>query len=359
MWWPANEPWPPAGLAEMRRRRRTRFLVRPLLFLVVLLLLGAVGAGAFAGRWSGPIPVPLVAIGVWICMFVMSGVALRRVGGPVGDIVDAAHRVADGDYTARIVPGGPRFVRAVAGAFNTMAGRLEAQDRQRRELMADIAHELRTPIAVIQGRLEGLLDGVYARDDDHLAGVLEETRVLARLVEDLRTLANAESGILTLQKEPTDVSMLIRDVVSAFSADPADKGVTLRLGLPADLPVLTIDPLRIREVLVNLLSNALRFTPAGGAVTIDARADGTAVTVAVGDTGTGIAAEDLPKIFERFYKGKASRGSGLGLTIARNLVVAHGGSIRAESEPGAGATLTFTLPLDVYSRDGPERLHSS
>jgi len=152
----------------------------------------------------------------------------------------------------------------VAGAFNTMAGRLQAQDRQRRELMADIAHELRTPLAVIQGRLEGLLDGVYARDEEHLAGVLEETRVLARLVEDLRTLANAETGVLTLQKEPTDLSMLIRDVVNSFSSETAGRDIGVQVHLPADLPLLTIDPLRIREVLINLLSNALRFTPPGG-----------------------------------------------------------------------------------------------
>jgi two-component system OmpR family sensor kinase/two-component system sensor histidine kinase BaeS len=289
---------------------------------------------------------PIAAIAVWICLFVMSGVALRRVGGPVGNIVGAAHRLADGDYSTRIVPAGPRFVRAVAGAFNTMADRLEAQDRQRRELMADIAHELRTPLTVIQGRLEGLLDGVYARDEEHLAQVLDETRVLARLVEDLRTLANAETGILTLQKEPTDVSMLIRDAVNAFSGETAGKGVAVRVAVPADLPMVSIDPLRIREVLINLLSNALRFTPPGGVVSIDARSVNGAITVTVKDTGPGIAAEDLPKIFERFYKGRSSRGSGLGLTIARKLVVAHGGSIRAESEAGAGAAVMFTLPRE-------------
>jgi len=345
MWWPANEPWPPAG----RARRRARFLRRAILLVAAVLLVTAIGSGVLtafaAGRWGGPGHLPIVAIAVWICMFVMSSVALRRVGGPVGDIVDAAHRVADGDYSARIVPGGPRFVRAVAGAFNTMAGRLQAQDRQRRELMADIAHELRTPLAVIQGRLEGLLDGVYARDEEHLAGVLEETRVLARLVEDLRTLANAETGVLTLQKEPTDLSMLIRDVVNTFSGETSGRGIGVQVHLPADLPLLTIDPLRVREVLVNLLSNALRFTPPGGVVSIDGRLDDGAVAVAVRDSGPGIAPEDLPKIFDRFYKGKASRGSGLGLTIARNLVTAHGGSIRAESAPNAGTTLRFTLPI--------------
>jgi signal transduction histidine kinase len=233
----------------------------------------------------------------------------------------------------------------VGGAFNSMAARLGLQDRQRRHLMADIAHELRTPLSVIQGRLEGLLDGVYPRDDARLNEVLEETRILARLVEDLRTLANAESGMLALQREPTDAAILIQDVVSSLSPEADRRRVSLRVDVPSDLPLLSIDPLRIREVLANLLSNALPHTPAGGVVSITARVVDQRLVVTVADTGSGIATEDLPRIFDRFYKGVQSRGSGLGLTIARNLVTAHGGEISAESRPGQGTTITFTLPL--------------
>ena len=283
--------------------------------------------------------VPALAWMFFIFVFVLG---VRRFGSPVGDIVDASERVADGDFTTRIDPRGPRFVRTVGSAFNTMTERLEAQDKQRRDLMADIAHELRTPLTVIQGRLEGLLDGVYPRDDERLSGVLEETRVLARLVEDLRTLANAEAGILTLQREPTELPPLIRDVVRSLSGSA---GADVRVDAPAGLPVLDVDPVRVREVIANLLVNALRYTPAGGRVTISAGRQDDRIAVRVSDTGAGIAPEDLPKIFDRFYKGRASRGSGLGLTIARNLVVAHGGTIRAESEPDRGTTITFDLPI--------------
>jgi two-component system OmpR family sensor kinase/two-component system sensor histidine kinase BaeS len=346
-WWPANEPWPPARSTHAWRRRRARLFRGALFFVLPMFVMIALGASAlFAGLArllgvsspAGSVG-PIVAAALFFLFFVFG---FRRLGSPVTDIVDAAQRVAGGDFTTRIDPRGPRFVRTVGSAFNTMTERLEAHDRQRRELMADIAHELRTPLTVIQGRLEGLLDGVYPRDDERLAGVLEETRVLARLVEDLRTLSNAETGILTLQREPTELGPLIQDVVHSLSGD---SGAGVRVDASAELPVLNIDPVRVREVIENLLSNALRYTPGGGTVTISAHRRDDRVTVAVSDTGAGISAEDLPKIFDRFYKGRASRGSGLGLTIARNLVVAHGGTIRAESTPGRGTTITFDLPL--------------
>jgi signal transduction histidine kinase len=211
--------------------------------------------------------------------------------------------------------------------------------------MAEVAHELRTPLAVVQGRLEGLLDGIYARDDARLGEILEETRVLARLVGDLRTLANAESGTLTLQKEPTDIVMLAQDVVKAFSQEAESGNVSVHLNTSPDLPLIDIDSVRIREVLANLLSNALRHTPAGGTITIKAEVSNQRLLVSVADSGSGIPAEELSKIFDRFYKGAASRGSGLGLTIARNLVLLHKGEIWAESRQGEGATLTVALPV--------------
>jgi two-component system OmpR family sensor kinase/two-component system sensor histidine kinase BaeS len=270
---------------------------------------------------------------------------MRRLAIPLGDLVEAANRVADGDFTARITTEhGPGSLRRVAKAFNTMTSRLAAQDQQRRNLMADIAHELRTPLSVVQGRLEGLVDGVYPRDDTTIGEVVEETKLLARLVDDLQTLANAEAGTLTLRKEPTDPAVLIQEVVRSFAGDAQSKQVSIRTDFPSDLPIITIDPLRIREVLVNLISNAVRHTPQAGNILITARMDDGRMAVSVTDSGPGIPPDDLPKIFDRFYRGATSRGSGLGLTIARNLVHGHGGEIRAENIPGNGATLTFTIP---------------
>jgi signal transduction histidine kinase len=269
---------------------------------------------------------------------------MRRVGSPIGDIVEAADRVSAGDFSVRVAERGPPPLRSIARAFNKMTDRLQAQDRQRRHLMADIAHELRTPLTVVQGRLEGLLDGVYPRDDAHVSEALADTRILARLIDDLRTLAHSESGALSLQRETTDLVVLIHDVARSLEAEANAAGVTIRVGESMNLPLVDIDPLRIREVIANLVTNALHHTPPGGVVSIDGEAESDRVVMTVADTGTGVAAEDLPKIFDRFYKGTGSRGSGLGLTIARNLVVAHGGEIRADSEPGRGTTITFTLP---------------
>jgi signal transduction histidine kinase len=223
-----------------------------------------------------------------------------------------------------------RAIRRVAGAF-------AEQDRLRRQLMADVAHELRTPLAILQGRIEGLLDGVYPRDEPHLAELLDETRHLARLVEDLGTLAHAEAGALELRKEPVDLGDLVRDVAAAL---PRPIVVTV----PAELPTLEADPVRLRQVLLNLLANALRHTPEEGVITVQVQSQPHQMLIHVRDTGAGIAPEDLPRLFERFQKGSDSRGSGLGLPIARKLVLAHGGDIGIESVPGQGTVVTVSLP---------------
>lgn len=223
-----------------------------------------------------------------------------------------------------------RILRPVAGAF-------AEQDRLRRQLMADVAHELRTPLAILQGRIEGLLDGVYPRDETHLAELLEETRHLARLVEDLGTLAHAEAGALELRKETVDLSDLIHDVAAALPRP-------IVVEVPADLPTLEVDPVRIRQVLLNLLANALRHTPVEGVISVEVQAQPQRMVIRVRDSGSGIAPEDLPHLFERFQKGCDSRGSGLGLPIARKLVLAHGGDIGIESTPGHGTEVTVSLP---------------
>jgi signal transduction histidine kinase len=269
---------------------------------------------------------------------------IRRVAMPLSDVVTAAGRVASGDYAVRVAEHGPPSLRSVARAFNNMTAQLHAQDQQRRHLMADIAHELRTPLTVVQGQLEGLIDGVYPRDVARLNEVLDHTRLLARLVEDLRTLAHAESGTLGLKKEPTDLSVLIHDAVGAFASDEAASNVVIRVEDRDELPLVDVDPVRIREVLMNLLSNALGHSKPGGSIIVRTEALDEAIVVSVADTGAGIPPEALPRIFDRFYKGASSHGSGLGLTIARNLVVSHGGDISAESRVGEGTTVTFMLP---------------
>lgn len=271
--------------------------------------------------------------------------AVRRVASPIGELLEAAGRVAEGDYSARVAERGPREVRSLARAFNSMTARLQQHDAQRRSLLADVTHELRTPLTVVQGNLEGLLDGVYPRDDAHLEMILEETRVLSRLIDDLRTLALADSGALKLQKEPTDLAVLASEAVAAFRAQADAAGVALSVDAGANVPLLEIDPARMREVLANLIVNALQYTPRGGKVRVACSTGGDGrVTLSVGDTGSGISPDDLPHIFDRFYKTRDSRGSGLGLAIAKNLVEAHGGEIRAESEVGRGTTMRVVLP---------------
>src|SRR6185436_10951274 len=301
-WWPVNEPWPPQ---RRWHRGQGRFVRRMAVLFVGVLFLSAVGAATLVSKIAGGygtsaapmVILPLAGLAVTFGLIAVLVAAMRRFALPLGDIVEAANRVAEGDYSARVTQQGAPSLRIVGGAFNTMASRLEAQARQRRELMADIAHELRTPLSVIQGRLEGLLDGVYPRDDQTIGQVIEETRLLARLVDDLRTLANAESGTVHLQKEPTDLSVLVQDVVRSLSAEARDKAVSLGFDAPAELPLVDVDPLRIREVVTNLLSNALNHTPTGGTISIAAVALNDKVVVSVTDSGPGIAPEELPKIF--------------------------------------------------------------
>jgi len=338
----------------MHRAMRGRFFWR---IGAMLMLLGLFGCGAFAALvWllanlSGNPNLPTNILGIFLLVFLfagflISGRSLRRTLAPIGDVMEAAGRVAEGDYSTRVTERGPRQVRALARAFNAMSARLQQHDEMRRDLLADVTHELRTPLTIIQGNLEGLLDNVYPRDDAHIAPILQETRVLSRLIDDLRTLALAESGALKLQKERVDLAALIAETAASFRV-PADvAGVELVLE-PGSEIILELDPARIHEVLDNLIANALRYTPRGGRISMRCVADSgqNRVEVRVSDTGSGIPSEDLPRVFERWQKSRDSRGTGLGLAIAKNLVSLHGGEIFAESEIGKGTTIRFTLPL--------------
>jgi signal transduction histidine kinase len=302
-------------------------------------LLGERGAPARPLAWAAAL------LAAMLLLTLLAGV--RRLALPLGELIEAAGRVEAGDYSVRLNTRGPRELRLLGRAFNDMAERLERNEAQRRDLLADVTHELRTPVAVIQGNLEGVLDGIYPANAEHLGPVLEEVRQLSHLIDDLRTLSLSESGALELHREPTDLAVLAGEVAASFRPQAEALKLELAVEAPVDLPLADVDPIRIREVLVNLVANALRHTPGGGRVTVDARLepDRRRLKLTVEDSGAGIPAEQLPHIFDRFYKSKDSSGSGLGLTIARHLVEAHGGEIGAESAPGGGTTLRFTLPL--------------
>jgi len=283
------------------------------------------------------------------------GLALSRgMSRPLSNLTAATRTVSTGDLSARVPTRYLGEMGELAAAFNQMAEGMARADELRRNLTADVAHELRTPLSVIRGKLEGMLDGVYPATAEHLEPVLEETELLTHLVEDLRLLALAEAGQLTLEKRPMDVGDLLRDAQVNFGPQADDRGVTLALDLPPELPQAMADCRRIAQVLGNLLTNALRHTPEGGCVTMSAAVAsplvGDMVKVTVVDTGAGISSQDLPYIFERFWRGDKSRsraggGTGLGLAIAKQLVEAHGGTIGVESAPGEGARFWFTLPV--------------
>ena len=318
--------------------------------LIFLFVAGSlVTASAFVVSQLGPLPGFLV-LGLVVAALVTMGRTLRSTGRTLDELVEATRQVEAGDYTVRVGPRrrGLRAVRQLAGGFDTMAARLETDERQRRTLLAEISHELRTPLTVVQGNLEAIMDGIYPPDPTHLGLILEETRVLARLIDDLRTLALSEAGTLALHLEPTDPDLLVAEVVRSFEPVAAAAGVELGASIDGDLPIIEIDPVRIREVLSNLVANALRHTPPGGRVTVIGGVDpGAWVRLEVRDTGRGIDPELLPHVFDRFVKDDASSGSGLGLAIARQLVVAHDGDIDAESRLGQGTTIRFRLPLTV------------
>ncbi|MEO8287022.1 MAG: ATP-binding protein [Chloroflexota bacterium] len=287
------------------------------------------------------------------------------ISAPLGKLAQAAKAIGAGKLDQRVAVG-PKVlvsdeISDVASAFNGMSGNLQNAEQLRRNMVADIAHELRTPLAVIQGNLQAMLDGVYPLSKEEVATIHGETLVLGRLVNDLRDLAQAEAGNLNLALQPLDVVALIETVVAGLKEQAEGKGVRLHLDRSFEVahvpvPLTVADPDRVRQVLHNLLSNAIRHTPAGGEVLLRVRAGAVApgvpasIEVSVADTGQGIEPDDLSHVFDRFWRSDRSRareqgGSGLGLTIARRLVEAQGGQIGVESRPGEGSRFWFTLPV--------------
>lgn len=285
----------------------------------------------------------------------------RALAAPLAHLTAAARSVAAGDLSQRVPEQGPEEVAELGRAFNHMTEALARAEELRRNLVADVAHELRTPLTVIQGNLRAILDGVYPLEAGEIATIYDETRLLSRLVDDLRELAQAEAGQLPLEQRPVDMAELVQTALSGFAPVANEQQVTLTAEIAPNLPMAHADPDRISQVLRNLLSNALRHTSSGGQVTVTAQAGPEGfITLRVRDTGSGIAPEDLPHVFERFWRADRSRarrtgGTGLGLAIARHLIEAHGGKIGVESRLGQGATFWFTLPIAEGERAGEKK----
>jgi len=282
-----------------------------------------------------------IAAGAWLS---------RRMTAPLDDLAVGAGQVGAGDLTVRVTPKGSDEMVALADAFNRMAADLEQAEQLRQHMLADVAHELRTPLTVLQGSLRAILDDVYPLDKAEIASLYDQTRHLHRLVNDLHELAQAEAGQLPLTLRAVDVAGLVQDVVELFAPLAEAQNVTLTGAQPGRPLLVQADRARLMQVLQNLLTNALRHTPAGGAITVTARTAGRQVEIAVQDSGEGISAAHLAHVFDRFYRTDAARdrdagGAGLGLAIVRALVETHGGAVRvASAGPGQGSTFTLALP---------------
>lgn len=293
----------------------------------------------------------LLAAGVaGLAAVLLTLVLSRRILKPVEALTAAARRMEKGDLSQRVEVQSADEIGELAQAFNSMADGLTRLEQLRRNMVTDVAHELRTPLSNIRGYLEALRDGVIEPNAEVIESLYEEAMLLSRLVDDLRELALAEAGQLRLERHPVAPADVVDRAVEAARAQASARGIALRADLPADLPLISVDPQRIGQVLGNLLSNALTHTPSGGEITVAARARASEVEISVRDTGEGIPPEHLPYIFERFYRADRSRsratgGTGLGLSIAKQLVEAHGGRISVASQLGKGTTFTFTLPV--------------
>jgi len=302
---------------------------------------------AFLGRVNRAL---LIAAGGAAVMALLLGVLLARtLTRPLREMTAAARSLARGDLGEQVEVRSQDEVGELARAFNQMSRDLAQAASRRRQLTADIAHDLRTPISIIQGHAEALRDGVLPPTPETFALIHEETMRLNRMVEDLRTLSRAEAGELSLVRRPVAVGALLEQLAAGRRPAAGEKGIELRLEGESGLPEVEVDADRMAQALNNLVDNALRHTPAGGTVTLAGGRAEDGVWLQVRDSGPGIAAEDLPHVFERFYRGDRARqrhdgGSGLGLAIARSIVEAHGGRIRAESPAGAGAVFTIELP---------------
>jgi two-component system OmpR family sensor kinase/two-component system sensor histidine kinase BaeS len=315
----------------------------------------SIGAGAQTGLLTR------LNRAAWVAALLAGAMALilawlvsLRLLRPVSELTRAARQLAQGDLAQRVVLRGKDELASLGRAFNHMAASLQQSEESRRAMTADIAHELRTPLAVQRAHLEALQDGIYPMSSENLTPILEQNQLLTRLVEDLRTLALADAGQLPVEKVPTDLVALVKRVTERFLPQAVSKSIHLELDIhPIPLPpfaLFALDPARIEQLLGNLLVNALRYTPEGGKIILRLLFSPSAAQITVRDTGPGIAQEDLQRVFERFYRADRSRsraegGSGLGLAIARQIAQMHGATLVAGNHPQGGAIFTLTIPI--------------
>lgn len=313
------------------------------MILVELVILWTMAGSPFANPIRYIAFVTIIGVSLWLVR--------QQIIQPLRAMQQASLRIADGNYHERLPAYSSLELNALAQAFNGMVATLEATEQRRVALIGDVAHELRTPLSSIQATLEGLIDQVLEPEPTNLFGLQDEVRRLQRLVQQLETLSRAESGNIVLKPRPLDLSALIQAVCQRLAIQYEDKGVALQAELPQALPQIWGDADRLTQVFINLLGNALQYTPTGGAVTVGVRSEQAWVITEVSDTGIGIPTDKLPRIFERFYRvdksrARSSGGHGIGLTIAKHLVLAHKGRIWATSDGlGQGTTFTVALPI--------------
>lgn len=283
---------------------------------------------------------------------IVAAILSRRITTPINEMTAAASQMASGNLKQRVRVTSGDEIQKLGTAFNAMADSLAKMEELRQNMVADIAHELRTPLTTIQGYLEGLRDGVIEPTRMNIASIHEETIFLARLVSDLQELSLADAGELSFDFVPTDISEVLRREAARAKTDLRKKKIAVTVDLPKErLPKIQADPDRLGQVVRNLLNNSSRHTPGDGEIVLSARRVGAMIRVRVSDNGSGISPEDLPCIFERFYRvdksrARSSGGTGVGLAIAKRIIESHGGAISAESTPGEGATVIFDLPID-------------
>jgi len=342
-----------------RRRRISRFIRIAIFFFISVSLFVGGSAALFYLIFSKYTEVKNIWLLVCGAPFVFVVLAIftlanlyTRYGKPLEQLFKAINAVEEGDLSVRVPENKSDMFSDLIKRFNKMIGELERAEQQRRNLTADIAHELRTPLHIIQGNLEGVVDGVYEPTPEHINNTLDETRLLARLVNDLQTLSLAETGQLPLHPTRFLLADLIQDLTSSFSSQAASQGINLKTNIANPKLELKADYDRLNQVLSNLVSNALRHTPEGGSISIETGSGSSperSMRISITDTGSGIASDDLPFIFDRFWRADKSRSershSGLGLAITKQLVHAHNGTIEVQSGLGKGTTFIIELPF--------------
>jgi two-component system OmpR family sensor kinase/two-component system sensor histidine kinase BaeS len=353
-----NPHFPPPHVRRRWRGGRRFFPFAIFFFTFIFLFIGGTAAILYLifSEYSGVRNIWLLLCGApfaVVSLMILAVITLySRFGKPLGQIFNAIDSVAEGNLSARVPENNSDMFSELFKRFNKMVSELERANQQRRNLTADIAHELRTPLHIIQGNLEGVIDGVYEPTPEHINNTLDETKLLARLVNDLQTLSLAETGQLPLHPTRFLLADLMQDLTSSFSSQAASEGIDLQTNISGPNQEITADYDRLNQVLSNLISNALRHTSSGGKISLEAGSivgEERGVRIKVNDTGAGIPSDDLPFIFDRFWRGDKSRSgrvnSGLGLAIAKQLIQAHGGTIEAQSELGKGTTFSIELPL--------------